>query len=339
MNLAGRYAFLGRIVKAIVYTKYGPPDVLQLREEAKPVPRDNEVLVKILATTVSSGDVRLRKADPFLTRLCFGLTKPRIPILGVDLAGVVEAVGNAVTLFKEGDEVFGSAFDFGLGAYAQYKCLPENAVLAPKPANLSFEQAAAVFFGAHTALHFLRKGNIEKGQQVLIYGSSGSIGTYAVQLADHFGAEVTGLCSTDNLELVKSLGARHVIDYTREDFTRSGRIFDVIFDTVGKSPFSGCVRALKEEGIYLRAVHMTLLPMVLGVWTGLTSHRKVIGGVAHERTEDLLLLKDLIEAGALKPVIDRTWPLEQIAEAHEYVEKGHKKGNVVITVAHQCCPR
>jgi NADPH:quinone reductase-like Zn-dependent oxidoreductase len=319
-------------MKAIVYTKYGSPNVLQLKEVEKPIPRDNEVLIKIVATTVTSGDVRLRKADPFMTRFFFGLRKPKINILGVDLAGVIESVGKEVKLFKKGDQVFGSTFDFGIGAYAEYKCLPEDGVLALKPANLNYEQAAAVFFGGHTALHFLKKGKIKQGQKVLIYGASGAIGTYAVQLAKYLGAEVTGVCSATNLELVKSLGADSVFDYTKEDFTQSAETYDVIFDTVGKSPFSGCVSALKKKGIYLRSVHMALLPIVHGLWVGVTSGKKVIGGVASEHKEDLVYLRELIEAGVITPVIDRCYPMEKIAEAHAYVEKGHKKGNVVITV-------
>jgi len=319
-------------MKAIVYERYGPPEVLQLRKVEKPTPKDNEVLIRIYATPVTSGDVRLRKADPFLVRLYFGLTKPKTTILGVDLAGEVEEVGKDVKTYKIGDQVFGSAFDFGLGAYAEYKCLPEESVLAVKPANISYEEAAAVFFGAHTALHFLKKGNIEKGQKILIYGASGAIGTYAVQLARYFGAEVTGVCSTANLESVKSLGADRVIDYTQEDFTKSGETYDIIFDTVGKSPFRGSVRSLKKNGYYLRAVHMSPSPMIKGIWTSMTSSKKVIGGVAGESKEDLIFLKELIEAGKLKPVIDRCYPMEEIAEAHRYVEQGHKKGNVVITL-------
>ena len=321
-------------MKAIVYEKYGTPEVLHVKEVEKPAPKDNEVLIRIYATPVTSGDVRLRKADPFLVRLFFGLTKPKTTILGVDLAGEIEEVGKDVKSFKRGDQVFGSAFDFGLGAYAEYKCLPEESVLALKPDNISYEEAAAIFFGAHTALHFLKKGNIEKGQKVLIYGASGAIGTAAVQLARYFGAEVTGVCSTANLELVKSLGADNVIDYTREDFTKSGEIYDIIFDTLGKSPFGGSVRSLKKKGFYLRAVHMSPSPMLKGLWTSMTSSKKVIGGEAGEHKDDLIFLKELIEAGKLKPVIDKSYPMEEIAEAHRYVEQGHKKGNVVITLEH-----
>jgi len=319
-------------MRAVVYTKYGPPDVLKLKEVEKPSPKENEVLIKIYAAAVTSGDVRLRKADPFLVRLYFGLIKPKVNILGVDLAGDIESIGKDVQLFKKGDKVFGSAFDFGLGSYAEYKCLPEHAVLAIKPTNLTYEESAAVFFGGHTALHFLKKGNIKKGQKVLIYGASGAIGTFAVQLAKYFETEVTGVCSTTNLEIVKSLGADKVIDYTKEDFTKSGESYDIIFDTVGKSPFSGSVKSLNKNGFYLRAVHLSLSSILRGIWTSSTTSKKVIAGVANEKTEDLIFLKELIEAGKIKPVIDRRYPLEQIVEAHSYVEKGHKKGNVIITL-------
>ena len=322
-------------MKAIVYTKYGPPDVLQLRELEKPAPRDNEVLIKIFATTVTSGDMRMRRFKvpllPWLPmRIFLGLRGPRKTILGSDLAGEIESVGKDVTLFQKGDQIFGSTG--GFGAYAEYICLSEEEVLVIKPTNMTYEEAAPVFFAGHTALHFLRKGNIQSGQKVLIYGASGAVGTFAVQLARYFGAEVTGVCSTTNLEMVKSLGADKVIDYTKEDFTKNGETYDIIFDTVGKSPFSGCVRSLKKKGFYLRAVHMTLSPIVRGLWTSMTSSKKVIGGVAGEHKEDLIFLKELVEAGKIRSVIDRRYPLEQIAEAHGYVEKGHKKGNVVITL-------
>jgi NADPH:quinone reductase-like Zn-dependent oxidoreductase len=319
-------------MKAAVFTKYGSPDVLQLKEVEKPIPSDNEVLIKIYATTVTSGDCRMRKADPFAVRFINGLTRPKkITVLGNELAGEIEAVGKNVKMFSTGDQVFGQT-GLSLGANAEYICLPEEGTLAIKPANLTYEQASVIPFGGNTALHFLRKGNITIGQKVLIYGASGSLGTAAIQLAKYFGAEVTGVCSTANVELVKSLGADKVIDYTKEDFTKSGLFYDIIFDTTGKSPFSGCVRSLKQRGIYLRAVHMTLSPFVQGLWTSITSSKKVIGGVATERKENLVFLKELIEAGKIEPVIDRHYSLEQIAEAHRYVDQGHKKGNVAITV-------
>lgn len=318
-------------MKAAVFTKYGPPEVLQIKETEKPVPKDDEVLVKIYAAAVTSGDVRIRAANPYMVRLYFGLTKPKIQVLGVDLSGVVETVGKNVNQFKEGDEVFGSAFNCGMGAHAEYKCLPENAVLASKPENLSFEESAAVFFGGQTALHYLRKGNIHEGNKVLIYGASGAIGTYAVQLAKYFGAEATGVCSTSNLELVKSLGADKVIDYTKEDFSKSNESYDIIFDTVGKSPFSLSVKSLKQNGFYLRAVHIAPADILRGIITSLTTGKKVVGGVAKETKENLIFLKELIEAGKIKPVVDKVYPFEKIVEAHSYVEKGHKKGNVVIT--------
>ncbi|MBD2634256.1 NAD(P)-dependent alcohol dehydrogenase [Limnothrix sp. FACHB-881] len=321
-------------MKAIVCVKYGSPDAMQLKEVEKPTPKANEVLIKIYATTVTSADIRIRKADPFPVRFFYGFARPKNnTILGSELAGEIEAVGENVKQFKAGDRVFAGA-GTSLGANAEYICLPEAGAVAIKPTNITYEEAAAIPFGATTALIFLRdKGKIQSGQEVLIYGASGAVGMAAVQLAKFFGAQVTGVCSTAKLELVKSLGSDNVIDYTKEDFTQNGKTYDIIFDTSGKSSFSGCLSALKNNGIYLRAVHINLLPILRGLWTSITSNKKVIGGVAIEHKADLIFLKELIEMGRMKSVIDRRYSLEQTAEAHRYVEQGHKKGNVVITVA------
>lgn len=317
-------------MKTVIYTKFGPPDVLHMKEVDKPAPKDNEVLIRILATTVTAGDWRLRKGDPFAARLFAGPFTPKNPVLGHEFAGQIESVGKAVKNFKEGDEVFGST---GLesGAYSEYLCVPEDGLLALKPPNVSFEEAAALPVGASTALYFLSKGNVQNGQKVLIYGASGSVGTFAVQLAKHFGAEVTGVCSTQNMALVKSLGADTVLDYTREDFSESGQVYDLIFDTIGKTSFSRCKKALLENGIYVTtAVNLSLFFQSL--LAALVSRRKLIIGIAGQSTEVLEFLKSLVEKGKITPVIDRIYPLEQIVEAHSYVESGHKKGNVVISL-------
>jgi NADPH:quinone reductase-like Zn-dependent oxidoreductase len=316
-------------MKAIVYTKFGPPEVLHLQEMEKPAPKANEVLIKIVATTVVKEDLDMRASPGFN-----GFLKPRNPILGQELAGEIESIGRDVTRFKPGDQVFG--FDM-FGAYAEYKCMPENGALAIKPANMSYEEAATVPNGALTALPFLRdKGKIQSGQAVLIYGASGSVGAAAVQLARYYGAEVTGVCSTTNLEWVKSLGADHVIDYTREDFTENGKTYDIIFDTVGKRSFSECKGSLTDEGIYLATVPTPGM-MLQALWPAKRGGKKakfVAAGLrpAREKIKDLVFLKELIETGKMKAVIDRRYPLEQTAEAHRYVEQGHKKGNVVLTV-------
>ncbi len=322
-------------MKAITFTKYGSPDVLQLKEIDKPTPQNNEVLIRIYATTVTSGDVKLRSFKvPFMywfpMGIMFGFRKPNKPAVGVELAGEIESVGKDVKLFRKGDQVYGDA-GMNVSTYAEYICLPEEGVVVIKPANMTYEEAAAVPVGASTALFFLRKANIQSGQKVLIYGASGSVGTFAVQLAKYFGAEVTGVCSTTNLELVKSLGADKVIDYTKEDFT-GGETYDVIFDTVGKSPFSASVKSLKQNGVYLLGAVWKMSLYVRGPWVSMISSKKVITGVANESSDDLIFLKQLIEAEKIKSVIDRCYSLEQIAEAHSYVEKGHKKGNVIITL-------
>ncbi|MGZ8511020.1 MAG: NAD(P)-dependent alcohol dehydrogenase [Chitinophagaceae bacterium] len=317
-------------MRAIIYTKYGPPGVLQLKEVDKPAPKDNEILIRVKATAVNSGDLRLRKADPFAVRFFFGLMKPRKNILGSTLSGEIEAIGKDVKLFKVGDFVFGST-GMSFGAYAEYKCLPADGLLAIKPVNMTYEEAAAIPFGGITALHFIRKANIQSGQNVLINGASGSVGTAAVQLARYFGAKVTGVCSTANIEMVKSLGASEVIDYTKEDFTKNGKSYDVIFDTVDKISFSASLRSLNINGILILGAS-GLRGMLQALLTSMTNTRKIITGLVSEKTEDIIFLKELVEAGKMKAIIDKTYSLAQIAEAHEYVEKGHKKGNVAITL-------
>jgi NADPH:quinone reductase-like Zn-dependent oxidoreductase len=330
-------------MKAIVWTEYGSPDVLQLKEVAKPIPKDNEVLIRIYAATVTAGDCEMRSLRGalwyrLLMRIYVGLKRPtRITILGMELAGEIESVGKDVKLFKEGDQVFAATGFIGMGACAEYICLseePEEGALAIKPANMTYEEAAPVPVGGLEALHFLRQGNIQSGQKVLINGAGGTIGTFAVQLAKYFGAEVTGVDSTGKLDMLYSIGADQVIDYTQEDFTKSGESYDFILDVVSKSSFSGSVRLLKQNGRYLIA-NPGPSQVVRGRWTSMTSSKKVIFGAAYPKTEDLIFLRELIEAGKIKSVIDRRYPLEQTAEAHRYVEKGHKKGNVVITMVGQ----
>lgn len=309
-------------MKAIVYTKYGPPEVLRLQEVAKPTPRDREVLVRVHATTVTIGDTIMRSLNlpisgwqKLMARVYLGWRRPKRSILGMELAGEVEAVGRQVTHFRPGDPVFASTFAVGFGGYAEYKCLPENGVMALKPANLTYQEAAAIPGAAQTAWQCLQKSKIQRGQAVLIYGASGAVGTYAVQLAGrHFGADVTGVCSGANLNLVCSLGARQVIDYTQENWAQSCATYDVVFDAVGKLPPAQSQRALRPGGVYTNVL---------------------ADSDSDERLENLLLLKELVEAGEVRPVIDRIYPLEQIVEAHRYVDQGHKKGNVVITVAHE----
>jgi NADPH:quinone reductase-like Zn-dependent oxidoreductase len=337
-------------MKAIVYTEYGPPDVLQLKEVEKPTPKDNQVLIRVYATLVSYGDMVARNMRnisprkfnmPFLfwfgARVSFGFSKPRITILGSELAGEIEAVGKDVKRFRKGDQVFGYVGP-SMGANAEYVCMPEDGMVAIKPANMTYEEAATVPFGAIVALNLLRKVNIQPGQKVLVNGASGGIGSAAVQLAkSHFGAKVTGVCSTPRLELVKSLGADKVIDYTREDFTQSGETYDLIFDILGKSSFSGCKSSLKQNGRYLLA-SFKMRQLFQMLWTKIIGSKKVICAMASEKSEDLVFLKELVEAGKIKSIIDKRYPLEQTAEAHRYVEKGHKKGNVVITLEHNNNP-
>ena len=324
-------------MKAIVYRTYGKPDVLQLEEVEMPVPKDNEVLIKLCATSVSAVDSTFRKGDDWSARMFTGLMRPKRPILGSDFAGIVAATGNEVTRFNVGDQLFGATAEFG--AYAEYICLPADGVIASKPASLSFEEAAAIPGGALTALAFLRDtGAIQPGHQVLINGGSGAVGTYAVQLAKYFGAEVTAVCSSANVELVKSLGADKVIDYTKEDFTKNGERYDIIFDTVAKSSFAKCKDSLKPGGSFL-AVALSLPLLFQIAWTsrfGSKRAKLALTGLrpAHEQQQDLLFLKELIEAGTLKPIIDKSYRLEDIAEAHAYVDTGRKRGNVVIIVEH-----
>mgnify|MGYP001425623591 CR=1 FL=1 len=333
-------------MKAIVWTAYGSPDVLQLREVKKPVPKDNEVLIRIDATTVPLGDCEMRSLSgarwyTLPVRTYVGFRKPqRITILGMELAGEIEAVGKDVTRFKAGDQVFAQTGFIRTGTYAEYIALPEQpegGAMAIKPANMTDEEAAAVPVGGLEALHFLRQASVRSEQKVLINGAGGTIGTFAVQLARYFGAEVTGVDSTDKLHMLRSIGADHVIDYTQEDFTTSGESYDLILDIISKSSFSGSLKSLKPGGCYLIA-NPSLYQRLRGRWASMNNSKKVIFGAPSPNTEDLVFLKGLIEAGKLRAVIDRRYSLEQIAEAHRYVETGCKKGHVVITVGHDSQP-
>jgi NADPH:quinone reductase-like Zn-dependent oxidoreductase len=327
------------IMRAAVFTRYGPPDVLQIRDVAKPVPKDNEVLVKVRATTVAAADWRIRKGDPFVARFFSGLWKPkRIQTTGMEFSGTVESTGSVVTSFKTGDEVFGGTL-FKLGCQAEYVCLPEDGMIAPRPLNMTLDEAAAVFFGGMTVLGFLGNAPIQKGQKVLVYGASGSVGVFAVQLAKHFGAVVTAVCSTANLALVKSLGADTVVDYTRQDFSSAGRVYDMVFDTVGKSGFWRSMKCLKRGGFYVQVSYIgdwfilgVLGSLLGGLWGSVTGRAKVVGSPKKSGIQNLLLLKELIEAGKVRTVIERRYSLADIAAAHRHAEGGHKKGHVLVVI-------
>lgn len=321
-------------MKAIVCPKYGPPEVLQFAEVDKPTPRENEVLVKIHFTTVTVADCRVRafRVPPAFWipgRLALGITKPKIAILGSEMAGEVVTVGAAVTRFKPGDAVLTYAVHEG-GAYAEYRCVQDGEMITHIPAGVPYEVAVAVPFGGITAFDFLKAADIQPGQRVLIYGASGSVGTYAVGLAHHFGADVTAVCSTANVEMVRSLGADRVLDYTKEDFAQGGQVYDIVFDTVGKTGFAQCRDVIKTNGYYLNAV----MPFVglKGPWYWLTARRHVVGGSPSKQPDVLKILLDMVAAGTLCPVIERVYPWEQIAEAHRHVDTGRKKGNVVVRV-------
>ncbi len=322
-------------MKAIIYKKYGSPNVLEPVEMEKPIPKANEVLIRICATSVTTADCMMRRGDTFLSRILLGFAGPtkKYQILGTEFSGTIEAVGTTVIKFKVGDEVFGFR-GFGTGCYAEYKCMNENGSLAIKPRNMSFEEAASVVDGATTALFFLKeKVNIQKGQKVLINGASGSIGTFAVQLAKYFGAEVTGVCSTKNVALALSLGAENVIDYTKKDFTSMEKRYDIIFDTVGKSSFTICRNALTYNGKYITTL-MSFKHVLQSILTKFRNKQKVIFAMSVNKTEALNFIRILIEDGKLTTIIDRQFRMEELPDAHTYVESGHKKGNVVITLSH-----
>lgn len=325
-------------MKAIRYTRFGQPDVLHLAEIDKPVPASNQVLIKVHASTVNSGDCKLRsfKDIPWTiaipSRFVFGFRTPKKPILGGDFAGEVEAVGDQVTKWKPGDKVFGFT-GMCFGAYAQYLCVSADGAIAPMPENQSYQEMAAIPFGVLTGMHFLKAGKIAAGENVMIYGASGAVGVAAIQLAKHFGATVTGVCSTKHVQLVRALGADHVIDYTQQDYLQSQTKYDMVFDTVGKTTFSKCKRILNPNGRYLQTV-FAIRHLLLMLCVNLTSSRKIICSISPDNADDLLYVKKLVEDGQYNPVIDRTYPLEQTAQAHRYVDEGHKTGSVVLTVDH-----
>ncbi len=324
-------------MKAAVYSRYGPPDVVHIEEIERPIPGDSEVLIRVYASTVCAADWRMRKADPVFIRLMMGIWRPhKLHVLGMEFAGEVQVIGKSVTHFAAGDQVFGGT-GFRFGAHAEYVCVPEEGTLAIKPYNMSFSEAAAVWFGGFTALHFLSRANLRPGEKILIYGASGSVGVFAVQLAKYFGAHVTAVCSTSNLELVKSLGADEVVDYTRQDFSKVNRVYDVVFDAVGKSGFSRSLKVLTKGGCYVRVGSSGGTLSILGsllceIWTSRIRGVNVISGVAVSTSANQLLLKELIEAGKLRTVIDRSYSLNEIADAHRFAEAGHKKGHVVVLI-------
>lgn len=313
-------------MKAVIYKKYGPPSVLQLTELDTPTPRKGQLLIQVKATAVNSADVRLRKADPFLVRLAFGLFKPQKQVLGMAFSGVVQQLGEGVTSYQVGDEVFGLS-EKELGTYAEYLCLPEIAEIAVKPSTLSHEQAAVIPFGGHTALHFFKQVAIKPGQKVLIYGASGAVGTAAVMLAKHYGAEVTGVCSTANCDMVAELGADHVIDRTKTDLNSIADKYDVVMETVGKVPLKELEKLTKDTGSII-----LVAGMIEAMFGAMFSKRKVLVGSAEATADDIAFLADLVTNGEFKPVIDRKYGLDEIVGAHTYVDKGHKKGNVAIVI-------
>jgi len=317
-------------MKAVFYEQYGGPEVLYIKEIIKPEITDDELLIKVHCSTVTSGDVHLRKADPFLVRFFNGLLKPKkIKVLGNEFSGIIESVGSNVSNFRLNDKVFGAA-GFNSGTNAEFIKLNKDSAIVEIPENMDFREAAAIPFGALASFSFLKKANISKGNQLLIYGASGALGVYAIQIAKYFGAVVTAVCSTQNIALVRSLGADIVIDYKKVDFTDNNNKFDIIFDTVGKSPFWGSVKKLNKDGIFLKSVHTDLSDILRGLIVNLFYGRKVIGGIASEEKEDLEFIKKLIENKKLIPVIDREYHFSEICSAHAYVEKGHKKGAVII---------